>query len=306
MDRLVWGKRNRSPGVHRCGGAWLRVACGLGMLPLAIGACAVQPPPPVAAQLPAQWRSRTLYATPAAIIYAVTPAAATELEALVRDAAAAWRQACDCPPATAVLIARDVDDPPLADDRLFFGLSLISERRLSGEAPPGEAEIDAAWQALHGDGAAPRPPFAARLNTIACDAGTLHDLLGFPAPAGGAVRGALLVPTRRYLEQEGQRLIAAVLDREKIGAVLRVVLAPFIAAERASLVEALRDLSGLVLFAHWAEQHADWSPEQRAERVARRRAAVLRTFRFKSFAELEADLARQAGNAARGAARPAP
>jgi len=87
---------------------------------------------------PQQWQGRQLYTTPNAYVYASNEIAAGEMDRLVIAAVKDLKKYTNHSPKRLLVIATDVNDPPVVDAEVLFKVSKRNELISQGQSPTDE------------------------------------------------------------------------------------------------------------------------------------------------------------------------
>jgi hypothetical protein len=176
---------------------------------------------------------RTLYVTPAAFIYASSSSAATDVDNIVRGAAADFKARAGETPAKVVVVATDADDPmPFKSVRELLAAMSISRARREGTPEPDARELETLSDAITPELEKTWPlELTWTSQTIVLDSAVAERFLEPPKVVADQAGMVLVMPTKRRID----RAVDAMLDNtlKQLPAAQRPVIALMIATRRA-------------------------------------------------------------------------
>jgi len=214
---------------------------------------------------PENWADRRLFNTPNAFIYATNKGVAGEADRLIQQVANDFRRQTGRQTPKGLLFATDVLDAPLVrDGRQWFEMTeqskAISENR-PALTPP---ELDEKWVAFEqgvselGVGA----DLLLQMVPFHITPEQLPHVLGFSGGTPQDVSWVLVIPTHALVRKCNQTVLRATLEKEGIGPVAQVLVAPMLALAESMAVEGTAVARNIVLFSQFARCQTDWTPEE--------------------------------------------
>lgn len=214
---------------------------------------------------PGDWAGRRLFNTPDAFIYAADDLAAGETDRLVRTVVEDFRNQTQREASKGLILVTGEGDPPLVTDaRVWFEITELS-KAISGNKPtPTEEELNRGWA-----------EFEQQCAELGVGAGTLLGMLpyqvaveqfdalfAFPGGMPGGAEWAVVLPTRRMIRKCNKAVIKATLEKEGIGTVAQVVMAPVLAMAESVTEDAVAVTRDVAVFSRLVYNQADWTTRQ--------------------------------------------
>lgn len=217
---------------------------------------------------PATWKGRQLYNTPNAYIYASNLAVAGDIDRLIIHTCRDFKQRTKAKPTKGLVIVTDVGDEPVTGDmETYYRLTKSNIKgpdqatTLSAEQAERQyAKIEEAVADAGGD-------INKDLGMLSVTIGDaeLVDILGFSTTVAGTVNWAVLMPTRKVIEDNCRDVMQRKLRTRKklLGELDTVALSPFIVVEESRMVNIAAANRDIALFLQWVWEQSDWNEKQK-------------------------------------------
>jgi len=218
---------------------------------------------------PRRWSDRDLYHTPRAFIYASNPAAAGEADRLIAAVAREFERDAGRPADKGVVFVNEPGDRLLVADWEAL-LSLQQEEAQSADPRLARETPAQRWERVtrQAEEAGLGMDLLLMMTPVALEGEQFRVLVAPPEQnPPGAAWGAIL-PSRALLREAFRRQLRAACEREKIGPVMQLALAPLVALMEPGLVDALATVRDIAIYSAMVGCCNDWPAEQRANFIS--------------------------------------
>lgn len=228
---------------------------------------------------PLRWGDRNLFTTPAGHFYARTPQAADELDRVVAAAARAYRRDAGVEPPPVTVIVADVGGEAWACDaaELLRAAAAceaaVKEPAVEKGAGDAQRNVERALRQAEETGISLDVLLA--MTPLLCDQAMLRDMLGAPAELVTRVETVLILPTDGLIRQNAKKMLRSALERQGVGPVAQVVLAPVLALVELKTAELMSAAREVAVYELWAFTNPAWSADEKQRRVEAYRQARL-------------------------------
>lgn len=238
---------------------WL--PCAAVLAAAGCGPSRVLDPPP---DWPVRWQNLELYNTPRAFILASQPQAAREAEDIVNRT---WkdfeRRTGGVPSKGLVVIANITEEQPIRDPKVFY----LEELGDHGEAPVQEAEMTRRWELIEEAARSQGVSLATELQmrTITLDKPELRTILGMPDAVVNDVEWAVLLPTRRLIDQASHQAMKEKIVARGTGPLVFVATSPLLVAEELRMANRASVNRDVEIFGRWVSEQNGWTPDEKED-----------------------------------------
>lgn len=243
------------------------------------------------ADWPPRWDDRVLCTTEAAFVYARSGWATDEINRLMTEVAADFERDAGAPPPPVAVIVRDTGDAawpmeteawlltcmrvkaalapkknvePSDQDEASQEMQEARDEEQEARDEVGEALQDAK-DAMEETGV--DMDVLVEMMALPCDRATLREGLGAPEELAECAPTVLVVPTKALVRRNARKILKGALEKEDIGPVAQVFLAPLLAIVEAKLVDALSAMRNAAVYEYWAYTCAQWTDEEKTSHV---------------------------------------
>lgn len=186
------------------------------------------------------------------------------------DVARDFERDAGSPPPPVAVIVHDVGDPawPIGAEGLLVAAvrakATMAPPKADGPADPDESLRDALNDA---EEAGVTVDVLIGIMPLLCDQTTLRDGLGAPAELAERVPVALVLPTKALVRQSASKMLKGALEKEGIGVLAQVALAPLLAIVEAKMTTVLSQVRNLAVYEYWAYTNAKWTDEEKKSHI---------------------------------------
>jgi len=216
---------------------------------------------------PVEWKSRKLFNTPNAYIYAGNNAAARQVDEIAERVNREFQKRTDGRLIKGLLLVNDVDEEPVIADHQAYTKLMLNRSAAARNQALTDAQLEAQYakirQTMADQGT--QAEMELLMTPVSLGRRDLTRMLGFESNVSDSVAWSAVIPTSALIEHANRENMQSELHNRKIGLVLQVPLAPIILFE-----ERLRNAKAFVardvaMFRSLAQQQADWSEEKRQD-----------------------------------------
>ncbi len=214
-----------------------------------------------------EWKSRKLFNTPNAYIYAGNDAAAGQADELAKRVSREFQKRTDGRPVKGLLLVNDVGEEPVIADHQAYTKLMLTRSAAGRNQALTDAELEAQYAGIRQTMAdqGTQAEMELLMTPVSLGRTDLTQMLDFESNVSDSVAWSAVISTSALIEHANRENMQSELHERKIGLVLQVPLAPIILFE-----ERLRNAKAFVardvaVFRNLAQQQGDWSDEKRQD-----------------------------------------
>ncbi len=247
----------------------MKILVAASLLSCALAGCTTAERVQSHATLATSWKHVTLYQSNEQFAYATSAGAADELNELAASVALDFKRLTATEPATLIMIARDVEDPPFLDDFQAEFTWLVNESAaVFGQAVDAKSEFNTVVQQMTSQGVDPAigagiRPFIIRTSALS-ESAEGEQGAESSAPTGSPY--AAILPTTDYLDAAIEAMMAASMKRERVTWAQRLLLAPMMPSMKSKMRRTMLGVCRATLFSSHAKAQG-WTDEESRKHV---------------------------------------
>jgi len=234
------------------------------LLVFAVSGCAATAWLDEPSRLPEQWSGRRRFNTRNTVIYACSERAAAEADRLAADVAEGFEKETGGKASKGLLIVTDAGDEPVVTNLrdLHRLLAKSATANPHGKLSSGLEETRRDIQRHN-----IQPKTILVVTPVPIEKADLRGCLGFPDPLPGSVTWIAAIPTRAAIRRSNKTIIKSFLEKEGIGPITQIILAPAIFVAEESMLDIAAAARDVVLFERFAMTQHDWPLKEKRRRA---------------------------------------
>ena len=236
---------------------------------LTLSGCASMQTLPPPDGWPVSWKSRLLYNTPHAYIYASNSKAAKEMDRLVQRVLRDFENDNGTQPAKGLIIASDIgDELPVADMSLLFNQRQKEMTELYGDDAPSQQQLLEQWEEQQHkvESMGLQMEVLFKMTPIPLDNDDLTQVCGLGPEVTQVVPWGMMLPTKGLMQQANNEISRATLASQGASRVGLYAMAPVLFLKDRRATDAMAVTRDIALYQHWAEEQ-NWNRQKKCEVV---------------------------------------